>query len=500
MSQTERTESQASRAAAGAGPGRTLAMVTAAGAALPILTVAAGAVWLHKAAQAGGSAVHPISLTAGVAALAAVCVAAWLVVLRQGARVIRPLLAIRSAMRSMAAGERSLEALAISPRWGPEAAAWNAFLAGKRAEGLRDVEGPRDGAGAGRPGTGLLDRACDWLHQGLVALDGAGRVRYANGAAASALGLDRREMAGKLFSSLVGDERAAAVIRSVAEQGARRRASVEIRRGSGDEASVLRLTCSRGGTGTEAGAPTGVLVEDLTQQRIADQARDLFVAHATHELRTPLTNIRLYLETLLEGGDRDATTRGECINVINQEARRLERMVGDMLSVAEIEAGSLKLHTDDVRLEGLLQEVRADFAAQAAEKRIALTFDLPPKLPVIRGDRDKIAMSLHNLIGNALKYTPEDGAVTVEVEETPSAVAIRVKDTGIGIAPEELERVFEKFYRSKDRRVAKVTGTGLGLAIAREVVRLHGGDITLESELNKGSTFTMTLPHTAMAA
>jgi signal transduction histidine kinase len=125
---------------------------------------------------------------------------------------------------------------------------------------------------------------------------------------------------------------------------------------------------------------------------------------------------------------------------------------------------------------------------------------MPPKLPVIRGDRDKIAMSLHNLIGNAFKYTPQGGSVTISVEESPTSLAVRVADTGIGIATEEAERIFEKFYRSKDRRIAKITGTGLGLSIAREVVRLHGGDITVDSHLDKGSTFTLTLPHLAQAA
>ena len=165
-----------------------------------------------------------------------------------------------------------------------------------------------------------------------------------------------------------------------------------------------------------------------------------------------------------------------------------------MLSVAEIEAGTLKLRTGDVRLETLFEELRADYQGQAAEREISLIFNLPPKLPAIKGDRDKIVLALHNLIGNAIKYTPPKGSVNVNVEVTENQLIVEVTDTGIGVSPEETELIFEKFYRSKDKRVAEITGTGLGLSVAREVIRLHRGDINVRSQLNQGSTFTMTVP------
>jgi signal transduction histidine kinase len=171
-----------------------------------------------------------------------------------------------------------------------------------------------------------------------------------------------------------------------------------------------------------------------------------------------------------------------------------------MLSVSEIEAGSFKLRPGDVRLDALFQELDEEYRAQAAEKRISLAFTMPPKLPVIKGDRDKIVLALHNLIGNALKYTPEGGKVEIRVEANEQELRVDVVDTGIGVAPEESELIFERFYRAKDTRVAGITGTGLGLALARDVVRLHGGDINVQSQLNHGSTFTLTLPTMAAAA
>jgi signal transduction histidine kinase len=169
-------------------------------------------------------------------------------------------------------------------------------------------------------------------------------------------------------------------------------------------------------------------------------------------------------------------------------------MVSEMLSVAEIEAGSLKLHGGDVRLDALFERLRAEVEPMAEQKQIKLAFDLPPKFPVIYGDIDKLVLALHNLIGNAIKYTPAGGQVTISMRADGTRVTVEVADTGIGVRPEEHERIFDRFYRAKDPRVSKITGTGLGLALSREVARIHGGDVTVQSEIDKGSTFTLTVP------
>ena len=250
----------------------------------------------------------------------------------------------------------------------------------------------------------------------------------------------------------------------------------------------------------EDNAAAVIVIEDITQQRVADEARHTFVATATHELRTPLTNMRLYIDSLLEEPDQDVQKRTQAVNVVSQEAKRLERLIGDMLSVAQIESGTIKLNTGDVRLEPVFAELKRDFDEQARQKEIKLRFDLPPKWPQMEGDRDKIVMALHNLVGNAIKYTPTGGEVIVRAAlggNDSKAFTCDIVDNGIGIKDEEQSLVFEKFYRAKDKRIASVTGTGLGLSIAREVVRLHGGDIALKSAIDKGSTFTLTLPSKA---
>jgi signal transduction histidine kinase len=432
-------------------------------------------------------------------------------------RRLRGLSAIGDALMCAADAEGSAwtdsRALRVSESFGEEARAWNALLDQRdalRQQALLEQAAEKlQSKGAQGVGGGDLASACDALWTGLVILDAGGQVRYANGAAGVMLRRKRDDLIGAGLAAVVEDTTASEAIAAVAAGKTRQRTAIEIeRRGepgtpAASERTLLRLTARplrrEDGAGAAQGATAIVLVEDVTQSRVADESRNAFVAQATHELRTPLTNIRLYVETMVEDGENDAAVRSKCLNVINQEVRRLERIVADMLSVSEIEAGSLKLRAGEIRLDALFEEVRADFAAQAEDKEIKLVFDLPPKYPLMSGDRDKLLLALNNLVGNALKYTPTGGAVTVRVEATSGSLVVDVSDNGIGIAPEEQELVFEKFYRAKDRRISGITGSGIGLALARQVARLHQGDITVKSQLDKGSTFTLTVPLNAGA-
>lgn len=430
---------------------------------------------------------------AGVGVVGALALAGLLLVYRRMRLRLRAMAAIRESLIAMDAGQSAIGVLRVSPKLGSEAGSWNKLLESLeelRQQGL--VDKARGAGGGDRRSSSDLASACDAMWQGLVMVDDHLRVKYANGAAAVYLGTKRDECVGTKFDTLVEDEDLRERVRAVATGESRHRETIELRRDSESGPSVLRFSVRP--VRREDTASAVVLIEDVTQQRIADESRNAFVAQATHELRTPLTNIRLYVEEALDSGDEDPMIRAKCLNVINLESRRLERIVADMLSVSEIEAGSLSLKSGDVRLDQMFDDLKADYDAQAVDKNITLIFELPPKLPVINADRDKLLLALHNLVGNALKYTPDSGSVTVKVEADNDQLVIGVSDTGIGIDDDDAEHVFDKFYRAKDKRIENVTGTGLGLALAREVVRLHGGDIELDSELNKGSTFTLRLP------
>lgn len=237
-------------------------------------------------------------------------------------------------------------------------------------------------------------------------------------------------------------------------------------------------------------------VRDVTQQKLAEEMRNEFICMATHELRTPLANIKAYAETLTDNDFSDVEQQKHFLNVINAEATRLSRFVEELLNISKMEAGSLSLALQSVDLERLLAEVVEKVRPQMNQKNIAFEMSLPPKLPRLDLDKDKFAAALVNLLGNAAKYTPNDGRVALKVAAAGKELQISVEDTGIGISADELPKLFTKFFRSADERVQDIPGSGLGLAFTQEVARLHGGKLVVHSELNKGSQFILTIPLT----
>lgn len=398
------------------------------------------------------------------------------------------------AVLALGRGETSTEAVRLSPEFGEVAEAWSRVLEQRAAwevrESSQEVVQSTTTRRSGASGSENVSGAFDAMWQGIVLVDESMNVTYANGAAGLLLETPRDELVGNPAAGRFASPEIDEAIRVAVSGGTRRRTSFELKRSEGR--TVLRVSVRP--IRREDGASAIVVVEDITQQRAAEEARNSFVAQAAHELRTPLTNIRLYVEQAIDASDTELEVRAQALNVINNESQRLERLVQDMLSVAEIESGSMSIHAGEVRLAQLLDTVSGEYVAQAKDKHIALKFELPPKLPVIKGDRDKLSLAVHNIVGNALKYTPEGGKVTVRVSWEQDEVRISVEDSGIGIKDEEQGLIFDKFYRAKDSRIASITGTGLGLTLARDVIRLHGGDIGIKSEVDKGSTFTISLP------
>lgn len=466
----------------------------------PLTITGHGLAALHVQAPIEVSVSRFWGAQAGLGVIGAGSMLALLLVYRHSRARLRAVGAIREALLAIGAGEGASSALAISADLGAEASAWNQIL--DQSDKLRHdkvAERARESLGDRRRGKSDLDEACDVMTQGIVLVDEKMRCKYANGAAAVFLHADRDQLHGADVRQFVKTENVKTLLDDWASGRVRQRTTIEAERGDAHFGEgVLRVSIRpvrREDTGSAM-----LVLEDITQQRVAEEARHAFVAHATHELRTPLTNIRLYVETALDDGENDAVLRAKCLNVINSESRRLERIVNDLLSTAEIESGSFSIQRDDVHLDALFAELQADYEAQAAEKHLDVTFNLPPKLPVIQADRDMITLALHNLISNALKYTPEGGKVQINVDPGEHSLTVDVIDTGIGISDQDQERLFEKFYRAQDKRITDITGSGLGLALAREVVRLHGGDITVQSAIDHGSTFSMTIPGAADAA
>ncbi len=228
-------------------------------------------------------------------------------------------------------------------------------------------------------------------------------------------------------------------------------------------------------------------------QAFAERQRD-FVASASHELRTPLTSILGYLEIVLEDEEGDFSQQRPHIEVAYRNSRRLLSLVEDLLTVNKLESGNLGLDLDDVPLADLLRAAEEVGMGLCARARLTLRMAPAPPATRVRADRARVIEVLDNLIGNAVKFTPQGGEVALETRVQPDHVVLAISDTGIGIAAEDLPNVFDRFFRSPDSVRMAIPGTGLGLSIARSLMELQRGDINVTSRVGVGTTFTITLP------
>jgi signal transduction histidine kinase len=465
----------------------------------PVVIPGRGSAVLEVAASIDeGLAASLVPQTAQMA-IACLALASMLLVHRHARFRLKAIGAIHEILLAVKDDGVDISTLELDPGLGLEAVAWNKLLTTRQSLQVSTaIQQVKEAVHERSETADALGVAFDAIPYGLALVNDRMEVEHVNGAAAVFLQTEREQMLHADISRVIKDERVTAAVRQAARTGASKRAVVEVEQGTAVTSGVLRFTVCP--TRHEEARFALVTIEDVTQQRTAEAARNSFLAKAAHELRTPLTNIRLYVEEALEHCERDPVATSRSLNIMNEEAQRLDRTVSEILSVSQIEAGSFELKRDDVNLEAMLKQLQADHEVQAQEKQIGLEFNLPPKLPVLQADRDKIALALHNLLGNALKYTPEGGHITVTAAVERGKLTVAVADTGLGIAADEREHVFEKFYRCKNPLATNIKGSGLGLPIAREVARLHGGDITLESQLGKGSTFTLTLPVAEEAA
>lgn len=335
------------------------------------------------------------------------------------------------------------------------------------------------------------------LPDGVAVTDEAGNVTFVNHVFALLLDSTEQAMTGRVLENFLpqGDPENQFRFRRQCQELSRP-AALELHRTCDLADGVLRLARAPFQSEESAGVMQLWLLRDITQLKLVDQTREQFVDTATHELRTPLANIRACAETLELDQSLDEETQKSYLNTIGAEATRLGRFVDEFLNISRMESGSVTLNRHATDLDRLVREAADKVRPQLDQKHIELDLQMPAKTPELVLDKDKISAALVNLLGNAAKYTPEGGKVSLHLEPGRAEMRIHVEDTGYGIAPEEVAKVFNKFFRSDDQRVRDTSGTGLGLSFAQEVTRLHGGRISLRSELNKGSRFTMTLPMT----
>src|SRR6478672_10801600 len=250
-------------------------------------------------------------------------------------------------------------------------------------------------------------------------------------------------------------------------------------------------------TRNEAGDITGALVlfHDITELKKMDQVRRDFVANVSHELRTPLSILRGYIETLLDSPETSRAELSRILKVMERHSKRLDLLVDDLLTLAQLESSNPNLQLGDIALSSFFRELIRDWEKKLATKRLNAVVDVPEGLPAIRADRARLQEALYNLLDNAVKYSRENGEIRLIARQRDEEMVLSVSDDGVGIAGDELPRIFERFYRvDKARSHDSVRGTGLGLAIVKHIAQLHGGRVEAESELENGTTIRVVLP------
>jgi len=238
-----------------------------------------------------------------------------------------------------------------------------------------------------------------------------------------------------------------------------------------------------------------VVFHDITRLKNLERMRSDFIANVTHELKTPLTAIIGYVETLQENGSVDIAVQERFLRIVHDHARRLDRLVDDLLTLSSLEQGDYPLETGALSLETVLEETLPVVQAGAAAKGLTLTTSIPADLPSIRGDRDKVGQILLNLLDNAVKFTEAGGIdIRSHASQDGSQVTVEISDTGIGIPKADLPRLGERFYRVDRTRSRELGGTGLGLSIVKHLIMAHRGRLEIESNLGRGTTVKAIFP------
>jgi len=242
--------------------------------------------------------------------------------------------------------------------------------------------------------------------------------------------------------------------------------------------------------------PIGKIISchNVTVESLAEKAKHDFIAHVAHEILTPITNIKSYSEMLMDGEIEDIEMQKEFYNTINEQTNRLSDLIKNLLNISKMEMGSLTINKGLVKTDWFFQDCVSSIEASALEKNITIVKDQPDIFPSLVADKDLLKTAIINILGNALKYTPANGSITFSISEQDQSVVFDVIDTGYGIAQEDLPNIFEKFYRSGDPQITDQVGSGLGLAITAEIVNLHNGEISADSETGRGTHITIKLP------
>jgi len=325
--------------------------------------------------------------------------------------------------------------------------------------------------------------------EGVIALDKDSRIVSVNPAIESVFDIKKKEAEGKFFLEAIRNNNIAEIIILV----------LNIKKVLSKEINLVwpvqKIFQVNATPIFEKGSISGCLlvIHDITEIRKLETIRRDFVANVSHELKTPLTSIKGFVETLLEGGIDDLENARHFLKIVQEHANRLDNLITDLLDLSSIESKPRELEIEDLRLKDMMDKVILGFKSQLKKKSIQVTNDLALGL-ALKANKDKMEQVFTNLIDNAIKFNKEGGFIKAYSHGLGDKIKITIEDSGSGISPKDIPRIFERFYRVDKARSRELGGTGLGLAIVKHIIELHGGNVGVESTEGLGSKFFFTLP------
>jgi two-component system phosphate regulon sensor histidine kinase PhoR len=438
----------------------------AAAAALTAASIVASIIYLATAID-GSSSVASASaaILLAFAALALTSLLAF--------RLARQSSQVSDAARAVAAGDVSVRL--PEPEGASDLAEAFNRMAASIAALLQDTQAERS----------RLLAALDSSVDAVAALDADGLVTYANRAAGAVFERSAEELVGSRFAYLLPSDDVVDALRTSRDQGSARTCVVQ--RSPGEWLQVSAAPIVEG-----SGWSSLVLIHDVSEVKRVEQMRREFIANVSHELRTPLAGVKSVLETLEGGALADEATAREFIVRADTEVDRLVRLVEELLELSRIESGEVPMVQDTVDMEEVLRNTVGRLRHLAAQANVTLHLEITTADRMVLGDADRLERAVINLINNAIRFTPQGGSVTLTRTVDDGVMAVRVRDTGVGIDPDEMPRVFERFYKADRSRQAG--GTGLGLAVVKHTIEAHGGTVGVESAPGAGSTFWFRIP------
>lgn len=337
---------------------------------------------------------------------------------------------------------------------------------------------------------GRLQAIVNGMSDGVIIMDNWGRVILLNSVVEKLFRITNEASKGKNIVRVIRDYELEKLLHQSLETGKSIKKQIQVLT---PDRRVFRVYVTPISTGEDMGEVVAIL-KNITDKKILEEMRSEFVANVSHELRTPLTSIRGFAETLLDGACEDPSTARKFLLIINKEAERLSRLIDELLNLSKIEEDKFVINHEAFDIIDLIKSTVAIIQARAAEKNLTIDLDMPGELPLVHGDPDMIGQVLLNLIDNGINYTQAGGTIRISAGADQGEMNVNVQDNGIGIPPENLSRLFERFYRVDKARSRELGGTGLGLSIVKHIVEAHKGRIQVESKVGKGSTFSFQLP------